>query len=227
VEAGVTVETRVDHRNDPVTRGRIANGVLTLTHTQNMESVYSLKNQLAKDVVLHLDHARHGGFTLVDPAKPDEEVLGQYRFRIELKTGAAIEHKVRETQPVSTTVALIQTPAETLRYYSTQRYLPDASRKFMAELAQTQGEINRLRQEEAELNQERARLNEDDARIRQNLGVLRADASELEMRRKYLTRLQDSDTRQEQIKGLLKEKAQQRAGLERDLAKKIQEYRED
>ncbi|HEX7899431.1 MAG TPA: DUF4139 domain-containing protein [Planctomycetota bacterium] len=227
VEAGVTVETKVNHRNDPVTRGRIANGVLTLTHTQNLETVYALKNQLAKDVVLHLDHARHGGFTLAEPAKPDEEPLGQYRFRIELKTGGALEHRIRETQPVSTTVALIQTPAETIRYYATQRYLSDVAKKFLADLAQTQGEINRLRQEEAELNQERARLGEDDARIRQNLGVLRADAAELEMRRKYLTRLQDSDTRQEQIKGLLKEKGQQRAALERELAKKVQEFRED
>jgi hypothetical protein len=227
VEAGVAVETRVNHRNDPVTRGRIANGVLTLTHTQNVESVYALKNQLAKDVVLHLDHARLGGFTLAEPAKADEELDGQYRFKIDLKAGASLEHKVRETQPVSTTVALIQTPAETIRYYAQQRYLSEAAKKFLAELAQTQGDINRLRQEENEITQERARLNEDDGRIRQNLGVLRADAAELEMRRKYLQRLQDSDTRQEQIKGLLKEKAQQRAGLERDLAKKVQDYRED
>jgi hypothetical protein len=227
VEAGVSVETRVNHRHDPVTRGRIANGVLTLTHTQNVESVYALKNQGAKDVVLWLDHARLGGFALAEPAKAEEEVDGQYRFKLELKAGAAAEHKVRETQPVSTTVALLQTPAETIRVYAQQRYLSDGAKKFLAELAQAQGDLNRLRQEEGELTQERGRLNEDDARIRQNLGVLRADAAELEMRRKYLQRLQDSDARQEQIKGLLKDKAQQRAGLERDLAKKVQDYREE
>jgi hypothetical protein len=227
VEAGVTVETKVQHRNDPVSRGRIANGTLTLTHTANVENVYAVKSQLAKDVVLHLDHARLGGFTLAEPAKADEEPPGQYRFRLELKAGAAVEHKVRETRPESTTIALIQTPAETIRWYASQRYLTEGAKKFLAELAQAQGDINRLRQEEAELNQERARLNEDDARVRQNLGVLRTDAAELELRRKYLTRLQESDTRQEQIKVLLKDKAQQRAALERDLAKKVQEYRED
>ncbi len=227
VEAGVAVETKVNHRHDPITRGRIANGVLTLTHTQNVESAYALKNQLAKDVVLYLDHARLGGFTLAEPAKADEEVPGSYRFKLDLKAGASLEHKVRETQPVSTTVALLQTPAETIRYYASQRYLSDAAKKFLAELAQAQGDLNRLRQEEGELNQERTRLNEDDARIRQNLGVLRTDAAELEMRRKYLQRLQDSDTRQEQIKGLLKEKAQQRAAQERDLARKVQDYRDE
>jgi len=59
------------------------------------------------------------------------------------------------------------------------------------------------------------RLNEDDARIRQNLGVLRADAAELELRRKYLARLQEADTRQEQIKTRLKDAAKERAALER------------
>ena len=136
------------------------------------------------------------GFTLAEPAKADEDVDGHHRFRLELKAGTSIEHKVRETQPVSTTVALIQTPAETIRYYATQRYLSEAAKKFLAELAQMQGDINRLRQEENELGQERTRLNEDDGRIRQNLGVLRTDAAELELRRKYLQRLQDSDTRQ-------------------------------
>jgi hypothetical protein len=227
VEAGVTVETRVRHRDDPVTRGRIANGVLTLTHTRNVENAYAVKSQLAKDVVLYVDTPRLQGFTLAEPAKADEEIPGFYRFRLDVKAAGAVELKTRESRPESTAVALLQTPAETIRFYAEQRYLTDAARAFLAELARIQAEINRLRQEDAELNQERARLNEDDARIRQNLGVLRTDAAELELRRKYLARLQEADTRQEQIKARLKDAARERAALERDLAKKVQDFRDE
>ncbi len=227
VEAGVRVETKVNHRNDPITRGRIANGVLHLTYTQNLETVYGLKNQLTKDTVLYLDHAKTGGYSLAEPAKAEEELDGHYRFKVELKAGTSVDLKVRETMSVTNQVALLQTPQETVRFYLSQRYLSEAAKRFLGELAQTQGEINRLRAEENELVQERTRLNEDDARVRQNLAVLRDTAAELEMRKKYLQRLGESDARLEQIRTDLKDRAARRAQLERELAKKVQEFRED
>jgi hypothetical protein len=227
VEAGVKVETKVNHRNDPVTRGRVANGVLHLTYTQNLETVYALKNQLTRDAVLHLDHAKAGGYSLAEPAKAEEEVDGHYRFKVELKAGTSVDLKVRETMAVTNQVALLQSPQDTVRFYMSQRYLSDAAKKFLGELAQTQGEINRLRAEENDLTQERNRLGEDDARVRQNLAVLRETAAELEMRKKYLQRLSESDARLEQIRTDLKDRGARRAQLERDLAKKVQEFRED
>ena len=227
IEAGVKVETKVNHRNDPITRGRIANGVLHLTYTQNLETVYALKNQLTKDTVLYLDHAKAGGYALAEPAKAEEEVDGHYRFKVELKAGTSVDLKVRETMGVTNQVALLQSPQETVRFYLSQRYISEAARKFLSELAQTQGEINRLRAEENDLVQERNRFNEDDTRVRQNLGVLRDTPAELEMRKKYLQRLSESDARLEQIRTDLKDRGTRRAQLERDLAKKVQEFRED
>jgi len=227
VEAGATVERKVNHRNDPVTKGTIANGVLTLTYTQNVESVYSIKSQLGRDVIFYLDHAASGGYRLAEPAKAEEEVEGHHRFRIELKAGQVLEFKVRETMPVYSQISLLGTPAETIRFYLAQRYLSDAARKFLGEIVLVQGEINRFRSEENDLAQERQRLTEDDARVRQNLSVLRDTAGELELRKKYLQRLQESDTRLEQIRALLKEKAAQRVERERELAKKVQEFKDE
>lgn len=227
VEAGVAVETKVNHRSDPVTRGWIANGVLNLSYTQNLETVYAVKSQLGRDVVFYLDHAKAGGYKLAEPAKSEEELEGQHRFRLELKAGQTLELKVRETQPVQNQVALLGTNAETIRFYLGQRYLSEAAKKFLGELSAAQGEINRSRAEENDLNQERARLTEDDQRVRQNLAVLRETAGELELRKKYLQRLEASDTRLEQIRTEIKDKGARRATLERDLAKKVQEFRDE
>jgi hypothetical protein len=227
VEAGVTVDAKVNHRSDPVTKGHVANGVLTLTFTQNLETVYSLKSQLEKDTVLYLDHAKAAGWVRAEPAKAEEEVDGHDRFKVELKGGAALDFKVRETMPVQSQISLLGTPAETIRFYLSQRYISESARKFMAELVQAQGEINRLRQEENDLAQERTRLNEDDARVRQNLSVLRESPGELELRKKYLTRLQESDLRLEQIRTEIKDKGARRAQLERDLSKRVQEFKDE
>jgi len=227
VEAGVTVETKADRRSDPVTRARIANGVLWLTHTQNLETVYRVASRLGRDTVLILDHPKSAGYALAEPARPSEEVEGAYRFRLELRAGASVEFTVRETTPVHQQVALLGTPAETIRFHLAQRYLSEAARRFLEELAAAQGEIHRLRQEEKDLEQERARLHEEDARLRQNLGSLRETAGELELRRKYVQRLQDSDARLEQIRADLKDRAARRAALERELAGKVQNFKEE
>jgi hypothetical protein len=227
IEAGVTVETKTNHRNDPITRGVVANGVLYLTYVQNYETIYAIKSQLGRDAVFYLDHAKMPGYALAEPAKAEDEVDGHYRFKVDLKGGQSADLKIRETQQVTTQVALLGTPADTIRFYLQQRYLSEGAKKLLAEVIQAQGEINRLRAEEAELNQERTRLTEDDTRVRQNLGVLRDTAGELEMRKKYLQRLQDSDLRQEKIREDLKAKALERSQRERDLSKRLQEFREE
>jgi len=227
IEAGVSVETKVNHRADPVTRARVVNGVLQLTRTQNVESVYAVKSQLGKDTVLYLDHAKAHEHALAEPAKAEEEVDGHYRFRVELKAGQTVELKVRETMPVTQSVALLQTPVDTIRYYQGQRFLSEAAKAFLAELMALQGTIGGLRAREQDLVQERARITEDDQRVRQNLGVLRETPSELEMRRKYLQKLSLSDARLDEIRTEAAKLAGQRVEAERDLAKKVAEFKDE
>jgi hypothetical protein len=227
VEAGLEVEPRTLHRDDPVTHAKIAQGVLTLFSSRNRESIYTIRNRLERDATVLLDHPAAPGFSPAEPARAEEETDGHRRFRVEVKAGQTLEFKVRETMPVAQQVTLLGTPADVLRFHLSQRYLSESARKLLADLVQLQGEISRLRAEENELAQERQRLSEDDARVRQNLSVLRDTPAELEMRQKYLKRLQESDLRLEQIRVRLKEAAAQRAERERDLSRKIQDFREE
>ncbi len=227
VEAGVAIDRKVNQRSDPVTRGSIANGVLTMTYTQNYESAYSIKSQIGKDTVLYLDHPRTGGFKLAEPAKAEEEIDNHYRFRIEVKAGQTAEFKVRETMPAVSTISLLGTPVETIRFYLQQRYLTETAKAFLAQLVATQGEIGRLRQRESELAAERARIMEDETRTRQNLGVLRDTPAELELRKKYLAQLEKSETRLEQIRDEAKQTTAARQTAETDLGKRVQEFRDE
>jgi len=227
VEAGVSVERKVSQRSDPVTKAVIANGVMTLSYTQNVESVYAIRSQGSHDSVLYLDHPKTGGYRLAEPAKAEEEVEGHHRFRVEVKAGQTTELKVRESMPSVSSVSLLGTPAETIRFYLQQRYLSEAAKAMLTQLVATQGEINRLRQREAALGQERTRLGEDQNRARENLKVLRDTPSELEMRKKYLAQIDRSEARLEQINEEGRQAATQRQQLEADLSKKVQDYKDE
>jgi hypothetical protein len=227
VEAGVSIDRKVSQRSDPVTRGTIANGVLTLSYTQNYESVYSIKSQIGKDTVLYLDHPKTANFKLSEPAKAEEEIDGHYRFKVEVKAGQTLELKVRESMPAVSSVSLLGTPAETIRFYLQQRYLSEAAKAMLQQLIATQGEINRLRQRESALGQERTRITEDQGRARENLRVLRDTPSELEMRKKYLASIDKSEGRLEQINEEGRQAAAQRQQLESDLSKKVQDFKDE
>jgi hypothetical protein len=227
VEAGVTIDRKVNQRSDPVTKGTIANGVLTLTYTQNYESVYSIKSQIGKDAVLYLDHPKTANFKLAEPAKAEEEVDGHYRFRLEPKAGQTSELKVRETMPAVSSISLLGTPSETIRFYLQQRYLSDAAKALLKELIASQGEISRLRAREAELAQERTRITEDETRVRQNLQVLRDTPAELEMRKKYLAQIEKAEARLDQIREDARQAAATRQQLEAELSKKVQEFKDE
>jgi len=227
VEAGVSIDRKVNQRSDPITKGTIANGVLTLTYTQNYESLYSIRSQVGKDTVLHLDHPKTANFKLAEPAKAEEEVDGHYRFRLELKAGQTAELKVRESMPAVSSISLLGTPAETIRFYLQQRYLSDAAKTFLKELIASQGEINRQRARESELAQERARITEDETRVRENLRVLRDTPAELEMRKKYLAQIEKAEARLDQIREEGRQASATRVQLEAELSKKVQEFRDE
>jgi hypothetical protein len=227
IEAGVSVERKVSQRSDPVTKAVIANGVMTLSYTQNVESVYAIRSQVGHDSVLYLDHPKTGGYKLAEPAKAEEEVEGHYRFRVEVKAGQTAELKVRESTPSVSSVSLLGTPADTIRFYLQQRYLSEAAKAMLTQLIAAQGEINRLRQHENDLNAERSRITEDEARTRQNLQVLRDTPSELELRKKYLAQLERNETRLDQIREDAKQTSAARQAAEADLSRKVQDFRDE
>jgi len=227
VEAGVSIDRKETQRADPVTRGTIANGILTLTYTQNCESVYSIKSQLGKDTVLYLDHPMTAPFTLAEPVKAVEEVDGHYRFKLEVKAGQTLELKVREAMPAVSSISLVRTPADTIRFHLQQRYLSEGAKALLQTLIASQGEINRLRASENELAAERSRITEDETRIRQNLMVLRDTSAELEIRKKYLAQIDKAEARLDQIRAEAKQAAATRQQLEEGLAKKVKEFADE
>ena len=70
-------------------------------------------------------------------------------------------------------------------------------------------------------------VTEDENRVRQNLQVLRDTPAELEMRKKYLGVIEKAETRLDLIRDEAKQAAAARQQLEVDLAKKVQDFRDE
>lgn len=225
-ESAVTVTPKHEYRQDPVTTARLANGILWLSQTQNQILTYEARNQGNRDYTLWIDHPMNQGFTLAEPAKADEDDETYRRFKLEVKAGQMASLRVRETAPMSQSVQILGTPAETIRFYLRQNYLSDKAKAFLDSILGQMIEVSKLQSELHQLERERAQVEQDQHRARQNLAVLRDRADELEMRRKYLKRLEEGDARIDEITKSQREKQERKSAVEADLAKKIREYAE-
>jgi hypothetical protein len=227
VEAGVFVRRTTDREQEPVTRATIADGVMTLVRTENLLSRYTLDSSLPTARVLYLDHQKTEGFTLDEPKKADDDKDGRWRFRLELPPRQTLDFTVKETRPVSTRMVLLQTPLETIRASLSATYLSDGARALLQQMASIQARIAEAAQKETDAQKELERLVQDQERFRQNLKVLRENPKELELRARYLKRLEGVDREVDTLRATIDSTRTERQGLEAELRRVVNAFRED
>lgn len=225
VETGCTIEILNEQKGKPIHKCAFTNGVMTLNNYTTNETVYKLANRTTRNQTLYLDHPRAGGYTLVEPAKPDEEVAEYYRFKIDLPAGANKEFKIVEQSEMTNKVYVRDSSLPTIEFYLSQPYLSEKAKAFLGEVRETLTAINKQQQAITDANAEYARLNEDQVRYRENMKVLSVEnPTERDRREKYLSKLDKGDERMDQLKAILLNAQETQAKLRADLAKKIEAF---
>jgi hypothetical protein len=201
------VEIDADATVRPVTRARLVRGVLWLYRSTESETVYNVREKGGTDRTVYLDHARRGGWDLLEPKEPAETLPAHARFKVAVKAGAKASLKVRERREVSQTVRIANSSLDQLAGYLQQPYLTDGARTV---LGKAQAILTRVAAAQRSLSEnaaERKQLQADHERVRRTLGAFRTTADERAMREKYLARMVKID---EQIDAL----DQARTGLQ-------------
>jgi hypothetical protein len=224
LETGCTVEPEVQSRPEDVFRAWLAQGVLYMTHAEVYETVYRCANKMKKDHTLIVEHPKAGGFQLLEPAKPEEDLPGHYRFKLELKAGAKAELKVRERREVTNGVALLQTGPDQIRFYMQQRYLSERAKTFLREVLELQGRIGEAQRELEQAEADRRKAREDLEELRRNVQVLRDTPDELAMRQEMLRKLKAGTDRIEALKQQTESAQSRKRELENQLSRKVQEF---
>jgi hypothetical protein len=178
-----------------ISKAAIAQGVVTLTRTQQQTTVYKIAAPVGEARKVIIDHPKMAGWTLVAPSGA-EETAGAHRLTIALKAG--------ETQTVT---AMLETPElETLRISDMVDYqiaeVTD-TRGVAAEIKGAFAELVRLRRtlalrqgEEEQIKAKIATLQTDQARIRDNLERVDRDSG---LYKRYVEKLNEQETQFETL----------------------------
>lgn len=225
IEAGVRVEQAVDRKQRPMHRATFANGIVTLTYYQLLDTEYKVHNESGKRHTLYLDHPKSGGYALLEPAKPEEELPDLYRLKIDVAEKVT-PVKVQERIEQSSHVYVMDAPVDQIRIWIEQPALSAKAKAFLEEVVAFKSEQARMQREYNTMNHELNQLSTDESRYRQNISVLGGSPKERELREKYLEKLAAIDEKMGALRVSMQTNEQKRRELENAFAKKVVEFKD-
>ncbi len=186
-----SVEDRGQSRVDRI---RIVDGVLIRSTVTRSTTTYTFDNtDDARPRTIIVEHPVHSGWSQVEGAEPIERVgsnLNRYELRVD--AGASERFRVTFERSESQQFAIADTDPSTLIARFQRDQMPADVLQMLQEAARLRAAVVDAEQAVNQLAQERRSIEGDQARLRENLRVVDRQS---ELHARYLTRLNEQETR--------------------------------
>lgn len=196
VDLDVQVTTNENHASE-INSISISGGVLVQTTRRESRTTYTLDNaDQQRDRTMIIEHPKMHGWDLIRPDAPAEETDNLYRFEAPLKAGETGKVTITLARTERSQTALVSTDINWLAQMVRRGKVSDAVLEAVKAAAAIQARIDEATRQIAELDRERDAITSDQARIRENM---RTVDNRSELYQRYLTTLNDQETRLEAI----------------------------
>ena len=224
-DPAVRVSTREHSTEKPVSRIRIAKGVMVTTKEERESKTYKIYNSDNSPRHVIIEHPVRSEWKLAGNLKPEESSASFYRFRINLEAKKNSEMVIEEYRPEQTELALTNlTSDEVVLLTEQKRITPAMEGAFRRILAQKNvvaqfDEQLKADQHEAET------ITTDQSRVRENMKALKGSTDEKALLQRYTRQLDAQEDRlgvlREQISELKQKRSQAAKVLDQVLAEII------
>jgi hypothetical protein len=178
-----------------ISKGAIAQGVLTLTRTQRQTTVYKIAAPVNEARKVIIDHPKMAGWTLVAPGGT-EETAGAHRLTVALKAGEAQTVMAVLEMPVLETLRVADMADDQIAEVTDTRSVAAEIKNAFAELARLRRLLAQRQAEEEQIKAKIATLQTDQARIRDNLERVDRDSG---LHKRYVEKLNEQETQFETL----------------------------
>jgi hypothetical protein len=218
-DTAVRVASDEDSSERPITRVRIAKGLMITTREQRESKIYTIRNAdtAAREVVI--EHPAKEDWKLVEGGvKPEESTASSHRFRVSVAPGSTAELKVESYHPLDSSLALTNLNEQEVELLGSQQRITSAMREAFGAVLAKKNEIAALDVQMKARNKEHESINTDQARLRENMKALKGSAEEKALLQRYTRQLDQQEDRlatlQNELSDLTRRKEQ--AGQELD-----------
>jgi hypothetical protein len=228
VDASVDINPQQASKREPVFKGRLVDGILTLTCVETMTNTWKIVNRGKEAATLWLNQPKNMAYRLSKPEKPLKEVDNHYRFEVPLKPGETVDFLVEEKREVYESVHLANCAEDQIRFYLAQPYLSAGAKAFLKDVGDLMAQKSALQREINESNQQTQRLTAEQDGLRKDLDTFRmATPREQELRAKAVESLATNRAQLTELRKKLDDAGSKVRQLEELLAKKVREYKDE
>jgi hypothetical protein len=178
-----------------ISKGAIAQGVLTLTRTQRQTTVYQIAAPATEQRRLIIEHPKPVGWTLVEPGNA-ELTASAYRFTIDLKAGETKTVTIVFEAPLIETLRVADMSKDQIAELTDTRGVDPAIKRAFADLARLRRSLADKEAAEAQFHSKLGALVSDQSRIRENIANIGSDSA---LHKRYLEKLTEQETQFETL----------------------------
>ncbi len=223
-DTAVRVTAESEFKDQPVSRIRVAKGVIFITREQRNKVKYTVRNAdtTARQVVI--EHPVRGGWKLIESNKAEETSASHYRFRVAVEPSKTGELTVEEFHPEQSTSQLTDLTDNQIDGLSVENRMTPALQGAFRRVIDQKSVIGNLQAQIASRQQELSSINRDQARIRENMKALKGSAEEKALLQRYTKQLDSQEDRlstlNKEIADLQQKQAQEQQKLD-DMVQQI------
>jgi hypothetical protein len=194
-DTAVRITVEGDDEDRPVTRVKIAEGIMKLTSEERAKITYTVHNSDKSSRTVVIEHPVVEEWKLVDGVKPAETTASYHRFKVPVAAGETEELAVEQFHPSETTYALTNITDDQIKLWTSQRTikpeLEQAFRKLLAKKSEISGVDAQLGIRRAEIQQ----ITQEQQRIRDNMKALKGSSEEKALTQRYVQSLNAQEDR--------------------------------
>jgi hypothetical protein len=195
-DTAVHVVTEGESSQKPITRIRIAKGLMITTREERESRLYKIRNADNTPRQVVIEHPAKEDWKLVDSgARAEESTASFHRFRVNVAPTSTAELRVETFHPLDSTFALTNLNDQQVAQLSEQQRVTPTMKDALDRVLSKKNEIGVIETQLKDRRQERESITADQTRLRENMKALKGSSEEKALLQRYTRQLDQQEDR--------------------------------
>ena len=205
VDLGLHVNTKMGTKSEQINRIVINRGIIRMRRGIIETKTYNLDNKNPRSKTVVIEHPFHANWKLLNKEKPIETTNNCLRFEVKVPGLQITKFSVREMRESWERIMISNLTPDQIIILARKKYLTENTQNTLQKIVALKSEISNINRGLKTTQKERRQIFEDQKRLRENLRGLRQTTEEKGLRNRYVKRLNQQETRLEELRKREKE----------------------
>lgn len=200
-DLALLVEMQKSSKPQPITRVKIAKGVMTQTSELRESTLYTVRNQDESPRVLVIEQPARFDASLAKGSKePEERAPGVYRFKLNVPAKSTASLPVEEVRVLKSNFQLADLDDAQIAVFSKNGSITPDMAQVLQKIAGQKAVVSKLEQDMEDRQKDIDRIVADQARLRENMKALKGSSEEKALLERYTSELDQQETQLDSLR---------------------------